>query len=125
VSRLIWCSGKVYYDLTNHPLSAEQTSVAIARSSSFTRSAPMISRRSSAAIPICAKSSGSKRNRKIWAPGSLCSPTLKPSWPVAALRYMGRPPNASPAEGSSALHALHQAALVEQAYALPVEAGAR
>ncbi|MEP7358984.1 MAG: hypothetical protein ABI847_17170, partial [Anaerolineales bacterium] len=40
------------------------------------------------------------------------------------LRYVGRPPNASPAEGSSALHALHQAALVEQAYTMPVEANA-
>ncbi len=34
------------------------------------------------------------------------------------LRYLGRPRNSSPAEGSSAWHALTQAALVEQAYNL-------
>jgi 2-oxoglutarate dehydrogenase E1 component len=34
-------------------------------------------------------------------------------WP---LRYVGRLRNASPAEGSSAKHALHQAALIEAAF---------
>ncbi|MCI0410610.1 MAG: 2-oxoglutarate dehydrogenase E1 component, partial [Acidobacteria bacterium] len=34
------------------------------------------------------------------------------------LRYIGRPRNSSPAEGSSARHALHQKALIEQAYTL-------
>jgi 2-oxoglutarate dehydrogenase E1 component len=36
-------------------------------------------------------------------------------WP---LHYLGRPPSSSPAEGSSALYAVNQAALVEQAYNL-------
>jgi len=36
-------------------------------------------------------------------------------WP---LRYLGRERNASPAEGSSARHALNQRALVEAAFAL-------
>ena len=36
-------------------------------------------------------------------------------WP---LRYIGRPPNSSPAEGSSAWHAVNQKALVERAYNL-------
>jgi 2-oxoglutarate dehydrogenase E1 component len=34
------------------------------------------------------------------------------------LHYIGRPPSSSPAEGSSALYAVNQAALVQQAYSL-------
>ena len=40
-------------------------------------------------------------------------------WP---LRYLGRARNASPAEGSSARHAINQAALVEQAFEIKVTA---
>jgi 2-oxoglutarate dehydrogenase E1 component len=39
-------------------------------------------------------------------------------WP---LHYIGRPPSSSPAEGSSALYAVNQAALIEQAYNIGAE----
>jgi len=35
-----------------------------------------------------------------------------------SLRYIGRPPNSSPTEGSSAWHATNQRTLVEHAYDL-------
>jgi 2-oxoglutarate dehydrogenase E1 component len=39
--------------------------------------------------------------------------------------YVGRPRSASPSEGSSALHALHQRMLIEQAFAVHETVDAR
>ena len=40
------------------------------------------------------------------------------------LRYIGRPRSASPSEGSASRHAMHQKAIVEQAFALRTDAPA-
>jgi 2-oxoglutarate dehydrogenase E1 component len=126
VRRLIWCSGKVYYDLTGHAQAAEQTGVAIARVEQLYPFRPDDYQAVLDRYPNLREVVWLQEEPENMGAWQYMQPNLEA---VLAgrlpLRYIGRPPNASPAEGSSALHALHQAALVEQAYALPVEAGAR
>jgi 2-oxoglutarate dehydrogenase E1 component len=138
VRRLIWCSGKVYYDLTSytgatgdtgvarHAPAAEQTGVAIARVEQLYPFRPDDFQAVVGRYPNLREVVWLQEEPENMGAWQFMQPNLEA---VLAghlpLRYIGRPPNASPAEGSSALHALHQAALVEQAYALPVEAGAR
>jgi 2-oxoglutarate dehydrogenase E1 component len=119
VRRLIWCSGKVYYDLAASALRAETPQVAIARVEQLYPFRPDDFQSIFDGYP--------KLEEVVWLqeePANMGAwEYLRPHlegcsagrWPV---RYMGRPRNASPAEGSSARHAINQKALVEQAFAL-------
>ena len=125
VRRLIWCSGKVYYDLAGYPQAAERTDVAVARLEQLYPFRPDDVQAVLGRYPGLREVVWLQEEPENMGAWQFMKPNLEAClagrWP---LRYIGRAPSASPAEGSSALHALHQAALVEQGFAVPVEADA-
>jgi 2-oxoglutarate dehydrogenase E1 component len=123
VRRLIWCSGKVYYDLTASPQRTEAESVALVRVEQVYPFRPDDFAEVLAAYPHV--------DEMVWLqeePANMGAwEFMQPHLAALAggrlpLRYIGRPRNASPAEGSSARHAVNQAALIQQAFEVKVPA---
>ena len=106
VRRLVLCSGKVYVDLVSSERAQRATpAVAICRVEQlYPFPADGWSPRSMRYPNAARKSSGCRKSRTTWAPGTssaACSRrSLGGRLPV---RYVGRPRSASPAEGSVAL----------------------
>jgi 2-oxoglutarate dehydrogenase E1 component len=123
VRRLIWCSGKVYYDLAASPLRAETNAVAIARVEQLYPFRPDDFEAVLAGYPSLQEMVWLQEEPANMGAWEFMRPRLEElaagAWP---LRYIGRARNASPAEGSSARHAINQAALVEQAFEIKVTA---
>ncbi len=119
VRRLIWCSGKVYYDLTSHPQRAATPEVAIARVEQLYPFRPDDFQPIFDGYPNLEEVVWLQEEPANMGAWEFMRPHLEARmagrWP---LRYLGRERNASPAEGSSARHALNQRALVEAAFAL-------
>ena len=117
VRRLILCSGKVYYDIVTHEQRRSRADIAIAR-------VEQLYRFPSDDIEELIQQYGGLRD-VVWLQEE---PENMGAWTFvqprleqllqgrASLRYVGRPPNASPAEGSAAWHAANQKAIVERAY---------
>ena len=117
VRRLILCSGKVYYDIVTHEQRRSRADIAIARVEQLYRF-PLDD------IEELIQQYGGLRD-VVWLQEE---PENMGAWTFvqprlekllqgrAALRYVGRPPNASPAEGSAAWHAANQKAIIERAY---------
>ena len=115
--RLILCSGKVYYDIVTHEQRRSRADIAIARVEQLYRF-PLDD------IEELIQQYGGLRD-VVWLQEE---PENMGAWTFvqprlekllqgrASLRYVGRPPNASPAEGSAAWHAANQKAIVERAY---------
>ncbi len=119
VRRLILCCGKVYVDLVSHPQREQSRSVAIVRVEQLypfpgEDLAPVL-----AGYPHLEEVVWLQEEPMNMGACSYMHPRVgelvKGRWP---LRYIGRPPNSSPAEGSAAWHAANQKALVECAYNL-------
>jgi 2-oxoglutarate dehydrogenase E1 component len=117
VRRLVWCSGKVYFELSGSPLRAQHPEVAVARVEQLYPFRPddyqvILSGYRNLAEVVWLQEE--PENMGAW---EFLRPNLETliagRWP---LRYVGRTRNASPAEGSSAKHALNQAVLIEQAF---------
>jgi 2-oxoglutarate dehydrogenase E1 component len=122
VRRLILCSGKVYVDLISSKRREESPGAAIARIEQLYL------------FPIDALREVLERypylEEVIWVQEE---PENMGAWTYVRpylqelvtgrcpLHYIGRPPSSSPAEGSSALHAVNQAALVQQVYNLEAD----
>jgi 2-oxoglutarate dehydrogenase E1 component len=117
VRRLIWCSGKVYFDLTTSPLRAQHPEAAVARVEQLYPFRPDDYQAIFSGYPNLEEVFWAQEDPENMGAWEFMRPNLEAviagRWP---LRYVGRPRNASPAEGSSAKHALHQAALVEEAF---------
>jgi 2-oxoglutarate dehydrogenase E1 component len=117
VRRLVLCSGKVYVDLVSSDKRAVARSVAIARVEQLYPFPIDEIVRLVASYP--------KLQEVVWLQEE---PQNMGAWLYARevleeaigdrlpILYVGRPRSASPSEGSSALHALHQRILVEQAF---------
>ncbi len=119
VRRLIWCSGKVHIDLISNPQRADRTDIAIARVEQLyafpeNEMRAVLERYANLEEVIWLQEE--PENMGAW---TYIQPHLQAviagRWP---LRYLGRPRSSSPAEGSSAWHALNQSALIGRAYAL-------
>jgi 2-oxoglutarate dehydrogenase E1 component len=117
VRRLIWCSGKVYFDLTASPLRAKHPEAAVARVEQLYPFWPDDYQAVFASYPNLEEVMWVQEEPENMGAWEFLRPNLEAviagRWP---LQYVGRLRNASPAEGSSAKHALHQAALIEQAF---------
>ena len=117
VRRLAWCSGKVYFDLLASPLRPEHPEVAIARVEQLYPFRPDDYQAVFDEYPNLAEVVWLQEEPENMGAWEFLRPNLMDHiagrWP---LRYVGRPRNASPAEGSSARHTLVQAALIEQAF---------
>ncbi len=119
VHRLILCSGKVFMDLVTDPRRDASPAVAIARVEQLY---PFPADELEAildAYPGLEEVAWLQEEPENMGAWTFLQPRLdkviKRRWP---LRYIGRPPNSSPAEGSAAWHAASQEALVEHAYNL-------
>ncbi|HLE05415.1 MAG TPA: hypothetical protein VI729_12505, partial [Anaerolineales bacterium] len=119
VRRLILCSGKVHVDLVTSGHRAETPAIAITR---IERLYPFPADDLRPVLDCYPKLESvawvqeEPENMGAWTSlrphlGAL----INGRWP---LRYIGRPPNSSPTEGSSAWHAANQRTLVEHAYDL-------
>jgi len=67
VTRLVLCTGKIYYDLPATRSARRQATSPSAAWSCSTRSPPTSCGRSSRATPRCGRSSGCRRSRRTWA----------------------------------------------------------
>ena len=115
--RLILCSGKVYVDLVSHERREQSLEIVIVRLEQLYP------------FPAAALKSVLERYPKleelVWVqeePKNMgawsyiqaeLNELIEGRWP---LHYLGRPRSSSPAEGSSAWHALNQQAIIEQAF---------
>jgi 2-oxoglutarate dehydrogenase E1 component len=117
VRRLIWCSGKVYFDLTASPLRAQHPEAAVVRVEQLYPFRPDDYQAIFGNYPNLEQLLWVQEEPENMGAWEFLRPNLEGviagRWP---LRYVGRPRNASPAEGSSARHALNQAAIIEQAF---------
>jgi 2-oxoglutarate dehydrogenase E1 component len=114
-SRLLLCSGKVYYDLVEGRVQQQIDDVAIVRveqlypfnESLFQR---VVKPYSSATHVVWVQEE--TKNRGGWF---YMLPILQEQLPSREIRYVGRQPSASPATGSPRIHREQQAALVNEA----------
>lgn len=117
VRRVILCSGKIYVDLVTSEYRQKHEDIAIVRVEQLYPFPADEIRAAVEAYP--------KVDEVVWVQEE---PENMGAWEFArpmligvvgtryALRYLGRPRNSSPAEGSAAAHALNQAWLIEQAF---------
>ena len=117
VTRLVLCTGKVYYDLLARGLEAAVTRRSRScGSSSCTRSPGTSCGRRWRGIPNIKElvwAQEEPRNMGAW---TYLEPKLREVLPAgAALPYVGRPDRASPAEGYPAAHTLEQNRIVTEA----------
>ncbi len=117
IRRLILCSGKVYIDLVTSDRRAEKSTIALVR---IEQLFPFPLDNLKEVLDRY-----SKLDEVVWLQEE---PENMGAWTFARprlielingrcpLRYIGRPPSSSPAEGSMAWHAVNQEALIEQAF---------
>ncbi len=123
VRRMILCSGRIYFDLATSDLRKENQDVAIARVEQLY---PLPSEE---ILAILESYPGVEHvtwvqeeplNMGAWEFMKLnLADLLGERWP---LRYVGRAPSSSPAEGSTAWHLVNQKLLIERAYSKKVSA---
>jgi multifunctional 2-oxoglutarate metabolism enzyme len=120
VSRVVLCSGKVYYDLLavaeKLPAADRPALVRLEQLYSFPRSEMVELLASYGSMEELAWVQEEPRNMGAW---SYVEPRLRELLPAGAeLRYIGRPERASPAEGYPAAHSAEQSRIVTQALAI-------
>ncbi len=75
VTRLVLCTGKIYYDLVGHPDRKDHPGLAVgARGAAVPVPGRPGARADRSATRICARSCGSRRSRATWAHARTCSP---------------------------------------------------
>jgi 2-oxoglutarate dehydrogenase E1 component len=117
VRRLVLCSGKVFVDLAASALRSETDTVAIVRVEQLylfpaEEVAAVLNRYSALEEVVWLQEEPENMGAWPYVRTHLAA-AIQERWP---LRFIGRPPNSSPAEGSAAWHAMAQAALIQQAY---------
>jgi 2-oxoglutarate dehydrogenase E1 component len=115
VKRVVFCSGKLYYELAAGAAEKEANRPAIVRLEQLysfpeLQIRALLSRYANAGEVVWAQEE--PRNMGAW---SWVAPRLAPLLQGRTLRYAGRPERASPAEGYHQAHAIEQARIVEDA----------
>jgi len=113
VDRLVLCSGKVYYDIVGHERRPDAGSVAVARVEllyPFARDQIEALIGSYPNLKEIVWTQEEPKNMGAWSVMARRLPELMPEG--AGLRYVGRPPRASPSEGYPAAHRLEQERIV-------------
>ncbi|MBU0755484.1 MAG: 2-oxoglutarate dehydrogenase E1 component, partial [Planctomycetes bacterium] len=122
-TRLVLCSGKVYYDLAEQRRRDGVDGVALVRMEQlypFDRAAFLeVFKKHESAGEICWVQEEPK-NRGAW---SFISPILREIFPGKEIRYIGRAASASPATGSLKIHIGQQVSLVRAAVAEDLDEG--
>lgn len=118
VTRVVLCTGKVYYDILAEASKGKSPANALVRleqlySFPWTELREVLARYPNVRELVWAQEE--PRNMGAW---SYLEPKLREVLPAgAALQYVGRPDRASPAEGYPAAHALEQGRIVSEALA--------
>ncbi|MDW7981837.1 MAG: 2-oxoglutarate dehydrogenase E1 component [Thermomicrobium sp.] len=122
ITRVIFCSGKVYVDLVTSPAASEARHVAIVRVEELYP----FPEEEVAAILACYPNARDvvwlqeePKNMGAW---SFVQPRLQSLLGDRTLRYIGRPERASPAEGLAEMHDQEQLRIVTEAFARVPEA---
>jgi 2-oxoglutarate dehydrogenase E1 component len=117
VKRLVLCSGKVHVDLATSALRNDQAGVALVRAEQLYPFPADEIRALLDRYPKLGEVCWVQEEPENMGAWEFVRPLLEPlidgRWP---LRYIGRVRNSSPAEGSSAWHAVNQRAIVEQVF---------
>jgi len=116
VTRVLMCSGKVYYDLLAERKNLEDANTAIWRVEQFYPIRRTCWSTSSLVLRRQPISDGFKRNQRTWRMDVYGTRLLKMLDQKHSLRYVGRPPSASPATGSHTIHQMEQQRLVKGAF---------
>ena len=115
IERVIFCSGKVYYDLAKYRNDSEIDNVAIIRVEQlYPFNEPML-QELIAPFKNCTKWVWAQEEPKNMGAYSYIAPRLSEELD-ARIRYSGRKSSSSPAAGSKAQHVREQNMLIEQAF---------
>jgi 2-oxoglutarate decarboxylase len=117
VSRLILCTGKIYYDLVGHPDRAAAENVAVARVEMLYPFPEQALLELLAHYPNLAEVVWTQEEPRNMGARAYMSPRLQQIMPAHRIEfgYIGRPERASPGEGYPAAHAQEQARIVTNA----------
>jgi len=115
VRRLVFCSGKVYYDLDAGRDDANDGKVAIIRLEQFYPFPATAIRETIASYPNAREFIWAQEEPQNMGGWTFVEDRLKNLIPAGELRYIGRAASASPATGSYAIHELEQRQIVESA----------
>jgi 2-oxoglutarate dehydrogenase E1 component len=113
--RIVFCCGKLFYDLLEQRQQQPAPDVAIVRIEQLYPLHDALLREIAARYPAGAElvwAQEEPQNRGAW---SFISRQLERLFPGRPLRYIGRKPSASPATGSMRIHQTEQKAIVQQA----------
>ncbi len=116
ITRLVLCSGKVYIDLISAPGYEEATSVAVARVEELYSFPADELREVIGGYPNLREVVWLQEEPQNMGAWTYMEPRLRALLdPSIELCYIGRPPSASPSEGSLALHTVEQARILQEA----------
>lgn len=117
ITRVIFCSGKVFVDLEGAPMRAERRGVAIVRMEELYPVPEQELRAVMAGYPSCQEVVWVQEEPANMGAWPYLAPTLRDiAGPGRRVRYIGRPERGSPAEGSPEIHMLEQGRLIEEAF---------
>ena len=123
ITRLVLCSGKVYYDIQGHPRRDEAKTTAIARVELLYPFPTEALRGLLAEYPNLKEVVWTQEEPRNMGGLTFIGPRLRAVVPRKVhLAYVARPERASPAEGKAQEHGVQQAKLVAEALALSDEA---
>jgi 2-oxoglutarate dehydrogenase E1 component len=116
VSRIVLCSGKVYYDLNAARLKTDDRRVAIIRLEQLYPFPERLLREAIASYPNAAQLVWAQEEARNMAGWTFVEPRLVSLLPRCERpTYVGRAASASPATGSYAVHEMEQRQLVDEA----------
>jgi 2-oxoglutarate dehydrogenase E1 component len=122
VTRLVLCSGKVYYDLQGHDRRAEVEGVAVARLEQLYPFPAEEIAEVIAGYPTLEEVVWVQEEPRNMGGLTFVGPRLRPVVPrELPLRHVARPERASPAEGKAGDHRREQERIVLEALGLPAE----
>ena len=117
MKRIIFCSGKVYYDLFNYQTERKINDVAIIRVEQLYPLAEKRLREMLKPFPKSAKFVWCQEEPQNMGAWSFIEPRLRTMF-CSEIAYAGREASASPAVGALARHKREQAALVADAFSV-------
>jgi 2-oxoglutarate dehydrogenase E1 component len=117
ITRLLFCSGKIYYDLQAARAERKATDTAIIRVEQLYPFPAEVLKSLVASYPSTTEAAWVQEEPQNMGPWTFIEPRLRPLLPSSVqLRYVGRQPSASPATGNATVHKAELAGLLNQAY---------
>jgi 2-oxoglutarate dehydrogenase E1 component len=122
VTRIVFCSGKVYYDLDAARENIDKHDIAVVRLEQFYPTPTSALSEILAAYPNTTEIVWAQEEPQNMGGWTFVEPRLRALKPDSvSLEYVGRAQSASPATGSYAIHGLEQTQIVERSLRLAAE----